>query len=192
MMTPKAVTMSIAAEIQPIRSQKKTKNITLLMKWKWMLVTFGSVNFLMLKRTLNSCQVSWSKLVVFWLNKSMLLPKRESKIIKEIIWPELFMKEDNMLEDCFIISPSLKKEPQKETGADGTMIMVLWLLLLQQCTSMLKENKYLFKNQRVDFMPKIDLLKWPEFQFQPTCVPSNSVKSLKLSVAVIFRLHHIV
>ena len=32
MMTPKAVTMSIAAEIQPIRSQKKTKNITLLMK----------------------------------------------------------------------------------------------------------------------------------------------------------------
>lgn len=89
------------------------------------------------------------------------------------------MKEDNMSEDYFIISPSLKKEPQKETGADGTMIMVLWLLLLQQCTSMLKENKYLFKNQMVDFMPKIDLLKWPEFQFQPTCVPSNSVKSPK-------------
>lgn len=31
-MTPKAVIMSTAAEIQPIRSQKRTENITLLTK----------------------------------------------------------------------------------------------------------------------------------------------------------------
>ena len=180
MMMPKEATMSTAAEIQLIRSQKTTNNITLKMKWKWMSVTFGSVNSHMLKKTLNSCQVLWLKLVVYWLNKSMLLPKRKSIIIKGIIWPELFMKEDNMSEDCFIISPSLKKELLKETGVDGTMTIVHWLLLLQPCILTLKENRSQLKKLRVDFTPKIDLPKWLEFLFQPICVLSNLVKSPKL------------
>ena len=55
----------------------------------------------------------------------MLLPKRELKLTEKNIWLKLFMRAINILVDCCIIIPSLKRVLHKAIGVDGTMIMVL-------------------------------------------------------------------